>query len=116
MGSPDKFQPDVIALHQFQFLLEVGLQQLHQELDFARRTAQEILCREGIKREGRQPDAGGRLSHIAYGFHAALVAGNTWQMATFGPAAVAVHDDGDMFRELVGIQLAEEFSFFPVQF
>jgi hypothetical protein len=43
------------------------------------------------------------------------MAGNTRQMAAFGPAAVAVHDYGDMFRELVWIELAVEFSFFSVQ-
>ena len=41
--------------------------------------------------------------------------GNTGQMAALGPTAIAIHDDRDMFRELVGIQLAEEFSFFSVQ-
>ena len=40
------------------------------------------------------------------------MAGNTRQVAAFGPAAVAVHDDRDMFWELVRIKLAVEFSSF----
>jgi hypothetical protein len=43
------------------------------------------------------------------------VAGNAGQMAALGPAAVAVHDDRDMSRELVRILLAEDFSLFTVQ-
>jgi hypothetical protein len=43
------------------------------------------------------------------------MAGNTRQVAAFGPAAVAVHDDRDMFWELVRIKLAVEFSFLSVQ-
>src|SRR5215472_16147604 len=43
------------------------------------------------------------------------MSGDTQQVAAFGPAAVAVHDDGDMFRELVRIELAVKFSFFSVQ-
>jgi hypothetical protein len=36
-------------------------------------------------------------------------------VAAFGPAAIAVHDDRDMFWELVRIKLAVEFSFLSVQ-
>src|ERR1700739_3937651 len=43
------------------------------------------------------------------------MAGNAWQVAALGPAAVAVHDDRDMFWELVRIKLAVEFSFLSVQ-
>jgi hypothetical protein len=43
------------------------------------------------------------------------MAGNTRQVAAFGPAAIAVHDDRDMFWELVRIKLAVEFSFLSVQ-
>src|SRR5579864_552888 len=43
------------------------------------------------------------------------MAGNTRQVAAFGPPAVAVHDDRDMFWELVRIKLAVEFSFLSVQ-
>ena len=43
------------------------------------------------------------------------MAGNTRQVAAFGPAAIAVHDYCDMFWELVRIKLAVEFSFLSVQ-
>src|SRR5579864_6881683 len=52
---------------------------------------------------------------MAHGLHAALVAGNSRQVAAPGPTAIAIHDDGDMFWELAGIQSAEEFSFLMIQ-
>jgi hypothetical protein len=36
-------------------------------------------------------------------------------MAALGPSSIAVHDDGDMFRELGRVKLAVKFSFLSVQ-
>ena len=81
----------------------------------ADRTAQKVLGGKSVQRERRQLDARGRLHHVTHRLHAFLVSGDARQVAAFGPAPVAVHDDRDVLRELVRVQLAEEFSFLPVQ-
>jgi hypothetical protein len=96
-------------------MLQVLLQELHQEGDLRRWSANEILRRESIKRKRGKLDSGSGLYHMAYRFDTSLVSGDTGKMSPFGPAAIAIHDDGDMFRELAGIQLAEELSFFTIQ-
>ena len=48
----------------------------------------------------------------AGGLGAGAVAGDAREMALFGPAAVAVHDDGDVARQAGEIQFFEEFCFF----
>src|SRR5215471_4262243 len=60
-------------------------------------------------------DAGRGLDYVAHRFHAFAVPGDARQMAALGPAAVAVHDDGHVFGELVRVQLAEDFSLFTIQ-
>jgi hypothetical protein len=39
------------------------------------------------------------------------MSGDTGQMAAFGPSPISVHDDGHVFRELFGVELAEDLSF-----
>jgi hypothetical protein len=60
-------------------------------------------------------DARRGFNYQADRLHALAVPGDTGQMAALGPPSVAVHDDGDMFRELVRVKLAVEFSFLSVQ-
>jgi len=47
--------------------------------------------------------------------HALAVPGDAGQMPALGPAAVAVHDDRYMLRELARIEFAENLSFLAVQ-
>jgi hypothetical protein len=42
------------------------------------------------------------------------VAGYAGEMAALGPAAVAVHDDGEMLGQLLEINSVEKFCFFAV--
>ncbi len=91
------------------------MEQLHQEMDFRSRAPSEIFSGKSIERQRGQADARRCLHHQADSFHALAMPGNAWQMAAFGPAAIAVHDDGDMFGKLAGIKLAEKLSFLAVQ-
>lgn len=113
--AADERKPDVIALHQRQFIFQVAMEQLHQEVDLGRGPAQEILRGKGIESQSRKLDARGRLHDVTHGFNSAFVAGDAWQMTTPGPAAIAVHNDGNMPGKLAWIQSAEEFSFLMVQ-
>src|SRR5215470_12269161 len=60
-------------------------------------------------------DARRSFHHQTDCLYALAMSGDTRQVAALGPAAIAVHDDGDMFWELVRIKLGVKFSFLSVQ-
>src|ERR1700693_3111531 len=51
------------------------------------------------------------LDGSAGGADSGTVAGDAGQMALLGPAAVAVHDDGDVARQALEVELLEERGF-----
>ena len=61
--------------------------------------ARPVLGAEGVERERRDPDAARGARHGAYGLGALAVARHAGEAARLGPAAVPVHDDGDVARQ-----------------
>ncbi len=60
-------------------------------------------------------DARGRFHRRAHGRDPGAVPGDARHVPPLGPAAVAVHDDGDVFREPRGIQMAVDFRFLAIE-
>ena len=56
-----------------------------------------------------------RLHGRAHGCNAGAVPGRARHMAPLGPAAIAVHDDGDVPGQARGIEMAVKFRFFLVE-
>jgi len=73
-----------------------------------------VFEREGIEREARELEARARFDDFAGGFYSGAMAGYAGEMAALGPAAVAVHDDGEMLGQLLEINSVEKFCFFAV--
>ncbi len=67
-----------------------------------------VLAREGEEGQDVDAEAGRGLDDLADGRGAGLVALDPGQPALGGPAAVAVHDDGDVAGKAVGIDLEEK--------
>ena len=93
------------------FLAQVLPQQPHQEIDFRFGPAP-ILHGKSVKRERRniQPRAG--LDDDPRRFHSGAVTGHARQMPALRPAAIAVHDDGDVPRQPLRIQAFQQARFF----
>ncbi len=84
--------------------LQVALEQAHQEVDLGAGPAQIVFQGKGVKREPGQADAGGGFSNQLHALGALLVAQEALERALPGPAAVAVHDDGHMLGQALGLQ------------
>ncbi len=99
MGAADVGHADVVGVHALDVGDEVGLEELHQEGHFRFRTAQIVFEREGVEGDPGDVDARGGFDDVLDGLGALLVAEEALEGAFAGPAAVAVHDDGDVLRE-----------------
>ena len=66
--------------------------------------AQIVFKREGVQREPGQVDARGGFDDVLNGFGALLVAEESLERALARPAAVAVHNDGDVLRKARGVE------------
>ena len=73
-------------------------------LTSARRTLP-VLDGEGVQRQHVDAEPRRRLDDVADGIDAGAMAFDTRQMPLCGPAAVAVHDDGDMRGQMVEVHL-----------
>ena len=71
--------------------------EVHEEADFFG-GAVPVFRGEGVERELLDVEAGRFFDDGADGFGAGAVACEAWETAGAGPAAVAVHDDGDVAR------------------
>ena len=58
-----------------------------------------------VERERLDTQIVGGSGHLFDRFHAGSVPVHPFTAARFGPAAVAIHDDGHMARDAVGVQL-----------
>ena len=116
VGAADVGHAHVVVVHALDVADEVGLEQLHQEADLGLGAAQVVFEREGVEGEPGQVDAGGGLDDELDGLGALLVAEEALEGALAGPAAVAVHDDGDVLRDARGIELAVDAPLFGGEF
>ena len=106
MGAADVGHADVVVVHALDVGDEVALEELHEEVDFGLGAAQIVFEREGVEGEPGQVDARGGLDDELDGLGALLVAEEALEGALAGPAAVAVHDDGDVLGDARGVELA----------
>ena len=98
LDPADHLEADVVFLQVGQFLAQVVPQQGPQGLNLVTGPLP-VLHRESVEGEGvdAQPAAG--LDDLANRAHAGPVAGDPRQVPAFGPAAVAVHDNGNVARQ-----------------
>jgi hypothetical protein len=85
----------------------VPLQQHHQRADFSCR-ALPVLHGERVQSQDPDAEAGGGLNGVAHGVDARTMTLDARQVALRGPPPVAVHDDGDVFRQTIEVDLADE--------
>ncbi len=100
VGAADVGHADVVVVHALDVADEVALEELHEEADLGFGAAQVVFEREGVEREPGQVDAGGRFNDVLDGLGALLVAEKALECTFAGPAAIAVHDDGDVLGNL----------------
>ncbi len=90
-----------------QFLAQVFAQQAHQKGDFGLGAAP-VFQRKSVQGEGGNMQPGAGLNDGARRLHTGAMAGNARQMAALRPAAVAVHDDGNMARQAARVKLFQQ--------
>ena len=105
MGAADVGHADVVVVHPLDVADEVALEELHEEAHLGLGAAQIVLEREGVEGEPGKVDARGGFDDVLDGFGAFLMAEETLEGALAGPAAVAVHDDGDVLGNFCGVEL-----------
>ena len=86
---------------------EVPLQQHHQRVDFGARPLP-VLDRERVERQHVDAEPRRGFDDVAHRIDAGAVAFDARQVALRRPAAVAVHDDGDVGRQLIEVDLPRQ--------
>ena len=81
----------------------VLLEEMHQQTQLAPRPLP-VLAAEAIQRQLLDPQAAAFLDEQAHALDTAPVPLDAGESAGLRPAAVAVHDDGDMPRQSIGAQ------------
>ena len=105
--AADDAKPDVVAEQRVQLEPQVALEQRHQRRDFHRR-ALPVLDRERVERQDLDAETRRPLDDVAHRIDAGAVALDARQVPLRRPAAVAVHDHGDMPRQTVEVDLTSE--------
>ena len=103
--SADDAKPDVVLEQRVQLEAQIPLEQRHQRRDFRLRPLP-VLEREGVQRQDVDAEPSRRFNRFADRSDAGPMAFDARQVAARGPAAVAVHDDRDVGRELLEVDLA----------
>src|SRR5262245_42864630 len=93
----DQLEPDALLHQSIELALEIVAHQRRQVGDLAVATLP-VLRRESVERKHLDAMIGGRLERALDRLGAGAMPGDAGQTARFGPAAVAVHDDGDVAR------------------
>ena len=111
VSAPQKTHADIVSLEQRHLFANVFAQELHQEFDLGFGAAP-ILDGKGVESERFDLQTRGGLDGNTGRFCSGAVSGNARKMTLLSPAAVAVHDDGDVAREAGEIEFLEEARFF----
>jgi hypothetical protein len=90
------------------------MEEAHKGGDFDLRSPP-VVGGESEEREGMDAQGGGGFDDAADGLDAVLVAGMARESAALGPAAVAVHDDGDVKRATISIRACTLHGKVPLQ-
>ena len=107
VGAAEEAHADIVFLEERHFLANVFAEELHEKFDFGFGAAP-VFNGEGVEREGFDVQPGAGFDGGAGGIRAGTVTGDAREMTLLGPAAVAVHDDGDVAREAGEIKFLEE--------
>src|SRR5262245_56813061 len=107
VGSADHLEPDVVLQERAELEADVALQQRHQRVHFGARTLP-VLRRERIQRQHVDAEPRRRFDDIAYRLDAGTMSLDARQVALRRPPAVPVHDDGDVRRQLVEVDLPRQ--------
>src|SRR5690606_17728410 len=91
----DEPQPNIVLVERLHLLAEIEPQQPHQVVHFRNRPLP-VFRREGVKRQERNAKFAAGRDRGAHGIGAAPVACHPRQAARASPAAIAIHDDGDV--------------------
>jgi hypothetical protein len=94
----DGSEMNLVAENLFPFGEEIVLEEVHQGIDFVFGTAP-ILFRKSIKGEVLDAEPAGSADNTAHGMAACAMSCGAGFGSEFGPAAVAIHDDGDVAWE-----------------
>ena len=96
---PDDPQLHALGVQLLHLAVHRLLEEAHQGAHLATGSLP-VLGAEGV--EGEDVDAGvvAGLHDPPYRPHTGPMTGDPWQVSSLGPAAVAVHDDADMARQL----------------
>ena len=86
-----------IAIQLVNLADQIKAQKPHQIVDLGRRPLP-VLRGESVERQIFDTQFGCPPDTAAHGLRSSLVAGDPRQAACLGPAAVAIHDDGNMNR------------------
>ena len=103
----DDAEPDVVLQEVRELAVQVLLQKRHERDDLEPR-ALPVLDGEGVERQRVELEPRAGLDDLADGRDAGAVALDARRAALAGPAAVAVHDDGDVPRQPGQVDLVEE--------
>jgi hypothetical protein len=100
-------KPDVVAQQRVELRPKVALQELHERPHLAGGPLP-VLHREGEQRQDLDAEPCGRLDRIAHRVDAGAMPLDARQVPLRGPSPVAVHDDGDVHRQAIELDLASE--------
>ncbi len=107
LPAAEDVEADVVLSQRLPLPAHVLLEQVHQRPDLEPR-ALPVLHREGVEGEHLEAEAGRRLDRLAHRGDARPVPFDAGQVARLRPAAVAVHDDGDVARQTAEIEPANQ--------
>src|SRR5262245_17918240 len=105
LHAADHAEADIVAQQRVQLRAEVAFEQTHERTDLARRPLP-VLDRERVKRQDADTQARSRFDRITHRVDAGAMTFDAWQVTLRSPSAVAVHDDGDVSRKAVELDLA----------
>src|SRR5665213_399023 len=112
--TPNDEHADIVSMQDRQLLSQIFAEQAHQEIDFSFGSAP-IFHGERVKSEGRNAQARAGFNYPASGLGSRAMAGDTRKMAALRPAAISIHDYGNMLRESVRVQFKEQPLFLEVR-
>ena len=114
IGAADDQHADIVSMDGGKFLAQIFAKQAHQKINF-RFGAAPVFHGKSVERQGGNSEPGARFNHRASRLDSRAVTGHARQMAPLRPAAVSIHDDGNMLREPVRIQFKEQPLFCKVR-
>jgi len=108
VGAADVAHSDVVIEHALDVVLEVAAEQAHEEVDFGAGPAEFVFQGKCVESKPGKADAGGSLGDILHTLGALQVAEESLERAAARPAAITVHDDGNVIGQALGLERGVE--------